>query len=283
MPPIVDLRSDTAFKDVAHSLLDSGFAVVENHSIPLLDLEAFYEAWDHFFTLGSPDDYPADAASQAGYFSPRLAETAWGAEKQDIKEYFQYWPQGPIPPELKSITEQFYESVFLLTRQIMAGLQQSTPESLWGRLDRPFSDCLSRSETMLRILRYPPLTGEEPAGAIRAGAHEDINLITLLPTASMPGLEIKPEGQEWQTVDAPNGSIIVNIGDMLQELTDGKLPSTTHQVVNPEGADATRARLTAPLFGHPYAAMKLSDRYTASSYLRERLQQINPEELQPVK
>ena len=134
---------------------------------------------------------------------------------------------------------------------------------------------------MLRILRYPPFTEIEPGRAIRAAAHEDINFITLLPAANQSGLEIKPKGEDWTSVEAPAGSIIINIGDMLQELTQGMLPSTTHRVVNPDGADTGSARLTAPVFCHPYDDLVLSERYTAGQYLYERLAAINPAGLVP--
>lgn len=281
MPDLVDMGSRDAAAEVADSLVNSGFAAITNHAIPLQDLLDFYSAWDDFFTTGKPEDYATDAASQAGYFSRADAETAKGAAAQDIKEYFQYWPWGPVPPALKTRTASYYESVYLLACRILEGLQQNTPEKLWQRLECPLKDCLSRSETMLRVLRYPPMTGNEPDQAIRAGAHEDINFITLLPVASRPGLEIRPGDQDWQAVDAPPGTIIINIGDMLQELTRGALPSTPHRVVNPTGADRAMARLTAPLFCHPYPAMRLSDRYTAAEYLLKRLREISPEAVRP--
>jgi len=281
MPPVVDLRDADCFNQVADSLMNSGFAAVSHSPISLEQLEDFYAAWDDFFVHGNPGDFTADPATQAGYFSPEDAETARGAAAQDLKEYFQYWPWSPIPPALRSQTEAYYEAVFHLAGRILKGLQANSPASLWQRLTMPLPDCLARSETMLRILRYPPLCGNEPEGAIRAGAHEDINFITLLPVASTPGLEIRPGDEDWQAVDAPPGSIIINIGDMLQELTNGELPSTPHRVINPTGENAKVARITAPLFCHPYPEMVLSDRYTSASYLRERLQEINPANLQP--
>jgi len=104
----------------------------------------------------------------------------------------------------------------------------------------------------------------------------------MLPAASESGLQIKPKGtDDWIPVEAPPGSIVINVGDMLQELTNGAMPSTTHQVVNPTGDAANKARLTAPVFCHPYPEMVLSDRYTAKSYLHERLSEINSIELRP--
>jgi isopenicillin N synthase-like dioxygenase len=280
---VVDLNLDNAPQLVTESLIESGFAVVENHPIPASELDEFYGAWDNFFLNGNPGDYLADAESQAGYFPPDLAETAKGHEAQDLKEYFQFWPGGSMPPSVHDITMHYYDEIFSLGASVMTWLQENTSGSLWAAIDKPFADYLSREHTLLRILRYPPLTGNEPPGAIRAGAHEDINLITMLPAASQSGLEIQPKGMDqWFPVEAPPGSIVINIGDMLQELTGGALPSTSHRVVNPTGEDAKKARLTAPIFCHPYPDMVLSDRYTAASYLRERLNEISPDELKPV-
>ena len=104
---------------------------------------------------------------------------------------------------------------------------------------------------MIRLLYYPPLSGNEPADAMRAAPHEDINFITLLPAASQQGLEIKPKQSDWQQVETSSDSIVVNIGDMLKELTDHELPSTTHRVVNPAKEARQMARISAPLFCHP--------------------------------
>ncbi len=103
-------------------------------------------------------------------------------------------------------------------------------------------------QTLLRILHYPPLNGEEELGAIRAAAHEDINLLTILPAANEPGLQVKAKDGSWLDVPCDFGNLIVNIGDMLQEASQGYFPSTTHRVINPEGADKTKARISLPLF-----------------------------------
>ncbi|MFT7221881.1 MAG: isopenicillin N synthase-like dioxygenase [Candidatus Azotimanducaceae bacterium] len=278
----VDLKQDGAAKAVTDSLLESGFAAVINHPIEASELDALYQKWDHFFTTGEPQQYATDAGSQAGYFSSSLAETAKGQEAQDLKEYFQYWPGGVLPESLIDLTLRYYDAMFSLGKDVMTWLQANTPADLWSSTNKPIAEYLSREQTLLRILRYPPLNGDEPKGALRAGAHEDINLITMLPSANEPGLELKlKDSDEWIPVEAPAGAIIMNIGDMLQELTQGALPSTTHRVVNPSGDNARRARLTAPVFCHPYPSMVLSDRYTAGSYLKERLDEINSDELKP--
>jgi isopenicillin N synthase-like dioxygenase len=118
------------------------------------------------------------------------------------------------------------------------------------------------------------MTGDEEPDAIRAAAHEDINLITILPAANEPGLQVKGKDGEWIDVPCDFGSLIVNIGDMLQEASAGYYPSTTHRVINPDGTDMTKARISLPLFLHPRPDVVLSRRHTAETYLQERLKEL---------
>ncbi|CAK9253093.1 unnamed protein product [Sphagnum jensenii] len=105
-------------------------------------------------------------------------------------------------------------------------------------------------ETLLRSIHYPPLTGAEEEGAVRAAAHEDINLITLLPAASAPGLQVRDLKGNWHDVSCDLGAIAINSGDMLKEASGGYFPSTTHRVMNPRGAEAKLPRYSMPLFLH---------------------------------
>ena len=129
-------------------------------------------------------------------------------------------------------------------------------------------------QTLLRILHYPPLDGSEEPEAIRAAAHEDINLLTLLPAANEPGLQIKGTGDSWIDVPCDFGHLIVNIGDMLQEASGGYFPSTSHRVINPPESDHTKSRIALPLFLQPKPEVVLSSRYTSGSYLAERLAEL---------
>jgi len=141
---------------------------------------------------------------------------------------------------------------------------------------------------VLRLLHYPPIDGDA-AGAIRAGAHEDINLITLLLGAEEAGLEIKRPDGSWMSVSPPPGALTVNVGDMLQRLTNHVMPSTTHQVVNPAGARSGYSRYSMPFFLHlrsdfPIATLpgcisadnpsRYPQPILADDYLRERLIEI---------
>jgi isopenicillin N synthase-like dioxygenase len=133
--------------------------------------------------------------------------------------------------------------------------------------------------TLLRVAHYPPVTGGEPAGAVRAAAHEDINLLTVLPAADRPGLQLLGRDGSWYEVPADPGSIVINAGDMLRLATSGYYPSTTHRVVNPEGAEALRSRVSTPLFLEPADDVELAPGVTAFAFLSERLRRIRGVEL----
>jgi isopenicillin N synthase-like dioxygenase len=126
-------------------------------------------------------------------------------------------------------------------------------------------------QTLFRIIHYPAIKDYSNTTGVRAAAHEDINLITLLPMATAEGLEVLDAQGNWLKVGGDPNAIVINVGDMLQEATKGYLRSTTHRVVN---TNMNKARYSAPLFIHPKPQVKLSDIYTADSYLQERLKEL---------
>ena len=273
---LVDFTSPEAPRIFSESMLESGFAVIGKHNISDSEISSFYQAWEHFFLYGEPEEFLSKGDDQAGYFSTDKAETAKGNNVQDLKEYFQYWPGTKLPSHLTQLTQSFFTKMISLGLITMLWLQENTDSSLWHKIDRPFPEYLSKEHTLLRVLRYPPIKGPLAPKALRAAAHEDINLITLLPAADEPGLQLKSKSSdEWFPLEAPAGSIVVNIGDMLQELTDGSLPSTSHRVVNPKQEHAQNSRMTAPVFCPPHPELILSERYSAEDYLSERLKEIN--------
>ena len=129
-------------------------------------------------------------------------------------------------------------------------------------------------QTLLRVLHYPPLRGDEEAGAVRAAAHGDINLLTLLPAATEPGLQVLGKDHAWHDVPCDFGLLIVNIGDMLQEASGHYYPSTVHRVLNPTGEARFKPRISLPLFLHPRREVVLSERYTVESYFNERMEEL---------
>jgi isopenicillin N synthase-like dioxygenase len=272
----IDLKPKTIGESLVRSLRDTGFAVVTGHGIPSIAFRQFYRSWEKYFAseekfkdLFAPD-------RQRGYY-PMKSENAKGFSKKDLKEFFHIYP-GMELGEIHgaSSTWHLYHRLNQLGQELLQMIDQYSEVDGVSRFSMPLEDMAKDSpQTLLRVLHYPPI-GEDADGAVRAAAHEDINLITLLPAATYPGLQVKTADGEWIFADehVPKDAIIVNAGDMLQEASGGYFKSTSHRVVNPIGEGAKISRYSMPMFIHPHSDVRLSDRYTAGEYLDERLREL---------
>ncbi|UTH75856.1 isopenicillin N synthase family oxygenase [Chromobacterium sp. IIBBL 290-4] len=272
---VVDYRAPDAAEQFTRSLHETGFGVLTNHPIPQDLVEKIYAEWLGFFNSEEKFDYAFSVEKQDGWFSPEVSETAKGATLKDIKEYFHVYPWGRVPAALKADADRYYGIANQLAQELLSWVQQYTPADIAANYREPLSHMIQDSQqTLLRVLRYPPLSGNEPAGSLRAAAHGDINLLTILPAANEPGLQVQDKNGDWIDVPCDFGTLVVNIGDMLQEASAGYYPSTQHRVVNPTGEGAKKSRVSLPLFLHPRPDVALSDRHTAGSYLDERLREL---------
>lgn len=250
-------------QELGRSFEEYGFAVIRDHGIPqaLIDrAEAMSKA---FFALPDADKraYHIPGGGGARGYTPFGTEKAKGAEVQDLKEF---WHVGRELPEGHELSQFMAPNIwpgevegFRATfTELYAAFEEAggrVLEAIAIHLGLPrdfFAPTVADGNSVMRLLRYPPLEGEDAEGAIRAAAHGDINTITLLLGAEEAGLELLTAGGEWLAVDPPEGALVVNIGDMLDRLTNGKLRSTTHRVVNPTGEAAYRARYSMPFFLH---------------------------------
>lgn len=272
---VVDYRAADAAEQFTKSLHETGFGVLINHPIQQSLVEKIYADWLKFFGTEEKHEFAFSKEKQDGYFSTEISETAKGATQKDIKEYFHIYPWGRVPAQLKADADTYYEKANELAGELLSWVERFTPPEIARHYREPLSNMIKDSkQTLLRVLRYPPLTGLEPAGSLRAAAHGDINLLTILPAANEPGLQVQGTDGQWFDVPCDFGMLIINIGDMLQEASQGYYPSTQHRVVNPTGEGATKSRVSLPLFLHPRNEVVLSDRYTADSYLQERLREL---------
>jgi isopenicillin N synthase-like dioxygenase len=277
-----------------------GFAVVSDHGLPGDLLGDFLAAYKNFFALPESQKHAyhiAGGGGQRGY-TPFGIETAKGHTHHDLKEFWhvgrplpaghplgKYMPDNIWPaemPELKDLSLRMYEAFDQLGQKLL--------EAIAVYLQQPrdfFSTRVNHGNSILRVLHYPPVTGDVPN--IRAGAHEDINVITLLLGAEEAGLQILDRDGTWLPITPPPGCIVINIGDMLQRLTNHVLPSTSHRVVNPSPERARYARYSMPYFLHFNPDVEIRtlpemvtaenpDRYpdviTANAYLQQRLREI---------
>jgi isopenicillin N synthase-like dioxygenase len=272
---VVDYTAPDAAHKFTQSLHETGFGVLKNHPIPQELVERIYARWLDFFNSDEKAAYAFNPETQDGWFSASISETAKGFSQKDLKEYFHIYPWGRIPPQLKVDALDYYERASALAGELLTWVERYTPPDIAAHYSEPLSQMIEGSRhTLLRVLRYPPLTGQEPAGAVRAAAHGDINLLTILPAANEPGLQVKGADGQWRDVPCDFGTLAINIGDMLEEASRGYYPSTLHQVLNPTGESARRSRVSLPLFLHPRNDVVLSERYTAGSYLDERLREL---------
>lgn len=277
-----------------------GFVAVKNHGIPDELIADLYKYVKQFFGL------PADAKRQ--YEIPGLAgqrgytsfgkEHAKGSDAPDLKEFFQYgqtvedgdpikseYPDNVEVKDLPAFNTTFIKAYRAFEKSGRALLQAI---ALYLGLDEHYFDQhIHNGNSILRAIHYPPIT-QEPKSAIRAEQHEDINLITLLVGASADGLQILTKQNEWVPVTSLPEQIVVNVGDMLQRLTNNRLKSTTHRVVNPPREMWGTSRFSIPFFLHPKGEMSLAcldscvdaahpkayPDATAGEYLDERLREI---------
>ena len=278
-----------------------GFAGIRNHGIPQAQIDQAYRTFQAFFAL--PEDakcsYHVPGGGGARGYTPFGVETAKGAKYSDLKEFWHIGRQIPddspyradMPanvwprevPEFGEVGYGLYQSLDALGSQVLSALALHI-----GLVEDYFADKTNTGNSILRPIHYPPITTDNVRN-VRAGAHEDINLITLLVGASAEGLEVLSRKGEWVAFTADADTIVVNIGDLLQRLTNHVYPSTTHRVVNPPGEKARLPRYSTPFFLHPNPDFLIDvlpstisadnpSRYpepiTAQAYLEERLREI---------
>ena len=260
---------------LAHkSLHETGFAVLYNHPIAGERIAQLYRDWADFFHSDTKFEFAPEPPQQSGYFAFR-SENAKDHPVKDLKEFFHVYPDSVLPAELAAETKAIYNDLLGLGTEILSWIQKQTPNAISSKFSIPLGEMIGGSQqSLLRILHYPPIkqTEQEP-NAVRAAAHEDINLITLLLSGSEPGLQAKDSDGNWHDISCDSGMITINNGDMLQMISGGYFPSTTHRVVNPDSGNNV-SRYSMPMFLHPRPEVLLQPGKTADDYLQTRLREI---------
>ncbi len=302
--PTLDIRRrdrDIFVAELGEAYREWGFAGIRGHGIPQALIDGSYDAFVRFFALPTDAKMKYHVAGQGGArgYTPFGIETAKDSKYPDLKEFWHIGRElphgskyaGVMPPNLwpaeapgfREHGYALYEALDALGSRVLSALALhiGLPED-W------FADKTDRGNSILRPIHYPPIASPDVPN-VRSGAHEDINLITLLVGASAEGLEVKSRNGAWVPFTAEADTIVVNIGDMLQRLTNHVYPSTTHRVVNPPGEAARKPRYSTPFFLHPNPDFPIAtlpqcvdaenpDRYpdpvTANDYLMERLREI---------
>ena len=269
----IDYKSSDLGINLTKSLKNTGFAVIQNHPISKSLISSIYNEWKSFFKSKAKHNYPFHKIKQDGYF-PYLSENAKGNKAKDLKEFYHIYDWGRYPSEISDKTNELIFEFKVMAKNLLSEIHINSPVDIQNKFSIPLDTMIQKSaQNLLRIIHYPPLSGQESPQSIRAGAHEDINLITLLVAGSQPGLQVLKKDNTWMDVSTSKDYIIINVGDMLQECSDGYYPSTTHRVINPQN-NLDISRYSMPFFVHARDEVMLSDKHTAKSYLEERLKEI---------
>ena len=265
-----DSDADRLFEE---SLKNTGFAVIKDHPIDKDLIGEVYKEWENYFSSESKNDYMFDEVKQDGYF-PYLTENAKGSTAKDLKEFYHIYEWGRKPNMIGPKTMFLYRELTNVASTLLSWIQKNSPENVSKLFSVPLKDMIYKSQyNLLRIIHYPPLSGNEELNSIRAAAHEDINLLTVLVAGSQPGLQVLDNNESWLDVTTDKNTIVINSGDMLNMASDNYYPSTTHRVINPD-PHSNVSRYSMPLFLHPRDEVVLNENYTAGTYLQERLEEI---------
>ena len=303
--PTLDIRRydtdrDAFVAEIGAAYREFGFCCISGHGIPRELIDGSYDVFQRFFALPTDTKMKYHIAGSGGArgYTPFKVETAKDSQYADLKEFWHIGREIPrdskfadvMPPNLwpgevpdfKRYGYGLYEALDQLGTRVLRALAL--------HIDQPenfFDDKTDVGNSILRPIHYPPIE-QENIPNVRAGAHEDINFITLLVGASAEGLEVLSDG-EWLPITTEGDAIVVNIGDMLQRLSNHVYPSTSHRVVNPRNENARKPRYSVPFFLHPNPDFVIDvlpacidtthpNRYphpiTAHDYLQERLREI---------
>ncbi len=288
-------RREHFVQEMGKALQDIGFFALTGHGIDVDSISKSYEVADEFFKLPNEAKKRYEQAEifrQRG-FTPFGVEHAKDNIAPDLKEFWQtgrtiddpnfpqnIWPTEPA--EFKESIDGLYNSMESMSSELLAAASVYL-----GKNDNWLPDMAENGNTILRVIHYPALGENSPTGAVRSAQHEDINLITLLVGATADGLQVMDHDGTWIEVEGNHEHIIVDSGDMLQNLTNGLFKSTTHRVINPP--DATSDRYSMPMFVHPRNDVDLTplpefvemtggealyDSINAGDYLHQRLVEI---------
>ncbi|EIL99099.1 flavonol synthase [Rhodanobacter thiooxydans] len=304
--PTLDIRRydtdrDAFVAEIGAAYREFGFCCISGHGIARELIDGSYDAFRRFFALPTETKmrYHVAGAGGARGYTPFKVETAKDSQHADLKEFWHIGREIPrdstfadvMPPNLWPVEVPDFRQYGYGLYQALDQLGTRVLRALALHIGEPenfFEDKTDVGNSILRPIHYPPITDENVPN-VRAGAHEDINFITLLVGASAEGLEVLTREGEWLPITTEGDAIVVNIGDMLQRLSNHVFPSTTHRVVNPKNENARKPRYSVPFFLHPNPDVVLDPldscitadnprRYdssiTSHEYLLERLREI---------
>jgi isopenicillin N synthase-like dioxygenase len=282
--------------DLFNGLKDYGFIVLKDHTIEQRKIDLAYELVKKFFELplDTKKKYILNNGGQRGY-TPFKTEHAKDNKNPDLKEFWHVgrelsstsmyrgvYAENVWPTEVAELKKSFIELY-----EAMDATSRTLLEAIGKGLDLPpsyFNEMINDGNSIIRMIHYPPTKGEDTKNSIRAAAHEDINLITMLVGATDSGLQLLERDGTWLDVNSKPGEIVVDSGDMMARITNNLLPATTHRVINP--TTDSSARYSMPFFVHPHSKAILKTipscshhgvsqpEITSGDFLMQRLKEI---------
>lgn len=293
-------RKQKFVQEIGNAYSDIGFVALKGHFLTDELTDKLYQKVKEFYALPTKtkETYEIEGLGGQRGYTGFGKESAKGRIKGDLKEFWHFgqeiedgeviaekYPDNVQVKEIKDFNNVGMEAYRQLEKTATYVLRAL---ALYIGLDENYFDnYVHNGNSILRPIHYPPIVGE-PKGAVRAAAHGDINLITLLMGASASGLEVQNKAGEWIGVTALPEQLVINVGDMLERLTNNKLRSTIHRVVNPPKEDWDKPRFSIPFFTHPKSEMSLNclaecidennpkahEDITAGEFLNERLKEL---------
>lgn len=291
-------RDQANFVDILMlGLREYGFIILKDHLVDIGKIDKAYDLVHEFFALSTETKkkyYNEQGGGQRGY-TPFGQEHAKDNDNPDLKEFWHVgrvltanskyqgvYPENVWPseiPEFKTLFTEVYNSMDQTSRVLLEAIGKGLDLN-----ENFFNEMIHDGNSIMRLIHYPPVKGHDTKNSVRAAAHEDINLITILVGATDSGLELLDRDGTWLKVDSKPGQLVVDTGDMMQRLTNNYLPATTHRVVNPD--NETTSRYSMPFFVHPHAEAslaclpgcigekKLYEDILAGEFLNQRLREI---------
>jgi len=292
-------RKQKFVNEIGSAYSEIGFVALKGHFLSDELSDKLYKEVKEFFKLPQnvKDNYEIKNIGGARGFTGFGKESAKGRTEGDLKEFWHFGQEIEdgeiIDDNIPNVQVNEVSNFNIVGMQVYRQLEKTATYvlralAIYIGLDEfYFDDYVHNGTSILRPIHYPPIIGE-PKGAVRAAEHGDINLITLLMGASASGLEVQTKTGEWVAVTTLPEQLVINVGDMLQRLTNNKLRSTIHRVVNPPKKDWDKPRYSIPFFTHPKSDMSLNcldicidkenpkayDDITAGEYLNERLREL---------
>ncbi|GAA4876655.1 2OG-Fe(II) oxygenase family protein [Ferrimonas pelagia] len=272
---VVDYRATDAAEQFAQSLCRTGVSVLTHHPIPADLVLAIHQSWSRFFRGGEKGRYRFNGRGQDGYFPARCSNVDSPASRAGLKEYFHFYPWGQCPPELRTELSHYFAQAGQLAAELVEWLQHWSPARRIQSLSEPLPQMIHASDKSLLRVQYWSSGHEDGILDVASTVAEaNINLLTLLPTTQARGVQIQDQQGQWLDVPSQGDPLIVYAGEMLQELSGGELRVPVHRVLAASAGTGDSEPIALPFMLQPRPEVRLSDRYTAESYLNERRLQL---------